>query len=329
MKTGERAGGAAATRRLVLAAAGMWLLPRGARGQAKRRRIATLAQGTRTATAANWEAFRQGLRALGYVAECRNREPLGGRTRRAAAGPRRRTGAARPGSRRRRVGRGGRGGDASDLDDPIVVTILNNPVGSGLDAGLARPGGNVTGLSTMQGDTVATELELLETAVPGATRIAVLVDPSNPSHGGVLQTLRQAAQGSGTTLLPIDARAADEVEGAFTAMARAHAGALVVLGGPLVLTQRSRIAELAASHKLPAIYYERELAAAGGLMSYGADPKDMNRRAATYVDKILKGANPADLPIERPTKFELVVNLKTAKRSAWRSHRRSSAAPTR
>jgi putative tryptophan/tyrosine transport system substrate-binding protein len=157
------------------------------------------------------------------------------------------------------------------------------------------------------------ELELLETAVPDATRIAVLVDPGNPSHGGVLQTLRQAAQRSRTTLLPIEACAADEVDAAFDAVVGEHADALGALGGPLVFTQRSRIAELAAGHKLPAIYYERELAAPGGLMSYGADLKDMNRRAASYVDKILKGAKPADLPVEQPTKFELVINLKTAR----------------
>jgi putative ABC transport system substrate-binding protein len=311
MKTGERAGGAAATRRLVLAAAGVWLLPRVARGQAKRRRIATLAQGTRTATAANWEAFRQGLRTLGYGTEAIEIES------RWADGHVERLPALAAELVRLApeviVAGSAAAARQATATIPIVVTVLNNPVGSGLVAGLAHPGGNITGLSTMQEDTVAKELELLETAVPGAMRIAVLVDLGNPSHGGVLQTLRQAAQRSGTTLLPIEARAADEVDGAFAAMARERADALVVLGGPLVFTQRSRIAELAASHTLPAIYYERELAAAGGLMSYGADLKDMNRRAASYVDKILKGAKPADLPIQQPTRFELVVNLNTAK----------------
>jgi putative ABC transport system substrate-binding protein len=164
----------------------------------------------------------------------------------------------------------------------------------------------------MQEDTVAKELELLETAVPGAARIAVLADTCNPSHGGVLETLRQAAQGSGTTLLPIEARAADEVAGAFAAIAREHVDALVVLRGPLVFTQRSRIAELAVSHKLPAIYEFCEFVAAGGLISYGPSVTSMFRQAGIYAGRILKGAKPADLPVQ-PTTFELVVNLKTAK----------------
>ena len=155
---------------------------------------------------------------------------------------------------------------------------------------------------------MAKELELLETAVHGAARIAVLADTCNPSHCGVLETLRQAAQGSGTTLLPIEARAADEVAGAFAAIAREHADALVVLRGPLVFTQRSRIAELASTH----IYEFCEFVAAGGLISYGPSVTSMFRQAGIYVGRILKGAKPADLPVQ-PTTFELVVNLKTAK----------------
>jgi ABC-type uncharacterized transport system substrate-binding protein len=224
MKTGDRASG---TLRLE-------------DGIRRRVVIATLAQGSRTATGANWEAFRQGLRALGHGTDIaiesrwadghveRLPEPAAELVRLApeviAAGSAAAAEAARQ----------------ATLAIPIVVTVFNDPIGSGLVAGLARPGGNVTG-------------------------------------------------------------------------ARERADALVVLGGPLAFTQRSRIAELAASHKLPAIYYERELAAAGGLMSYGADLKDTNRRAASYVDKILKGAKPADLPVEQPTKFELVINLKTAR----------------
>ena len=168
-------------------------------------------------------------------------------------------------------------------------------------------------MSTQQEDTVAKELELLKTAVPGAERIAVLFDPGNPTHARVLNTVRQAAQTLRTELLAIEGRASGEMDGAFSAMADKRADAVVVLGGPLVMNQRSRIAELAASHKLPAIYYGRELVMAGGLMSYGADLRDMYRRAATYVDRILKGATPADLPVEQPTKFELVVNLNAAK----------------
>jgi putative ABC transport system substrate-binding protein len=165
----------------------------------------------------------------------------------------------------------------------------------------------------MHEDIAGKQLELLKITVPPAERIAVLVDPGNPSHAGLLQTVRQAAQTLRTELFPIEVRAPDEIDGAFVAMAREHADALVVPGGALVFNQKSRVAELAASHKLTAIYYERELVMVGGLMSYGADLKDMNRRAATYVDKILKGAKPDDLPVEQPTKFELVINLQAAR----------------
>jgi len=148
--------------------------------------------------------------------------------------------------------------------------------------------------------------------VPTAKRIAALVDPGNPTHDGVLHALEEAAQTSRTQLFTVEANAPGEVDGAFSAIVGEHADALVVLGGPLVMNQRHRIVDLAASHKLPAIYYERELVMAGGLMSYGADLKDIYRHAATYVDKILKGANPSDLPVEQATKFQLFINLKTA-----------------
>jgi ABC-type uncharacterized transport system substrate-binding protein len=302
------------TRRLVLAAAGASLLPRAARAQSvKRRRIATLAQGSRAA-GVNWEAFWQGLLALGYG----DRE-LAIESRWADGHVERLPGLAAElvrfapevivvGSLPAALA-----AKQATATIPIVIPVVNDPVGAGLVASIAHPGGNVTGLSTMHEDIGGKELELLKIAVPRAERIAVLVDPGNPSHTGVLQAVQQAARTSGAELLSIEVRAPDEIDGAFTTMVREHADALVVLGGPLAMTQRSRIAELAASHKLPAIYYERELVAAGGLMSYGADLKDMNRRAAAYVDKILKGAKPADLPIEQPTKFELVINLNAAR----------------
>ena len=302
------------TRRLVLAAVGVALLPRVARAQpAQRRRIAILGQASRAATGENWEAFRQGLRALGYGEEdiafesrwadghVERLAPLAAELVRLApevivVGSAAAVLAAKQ----------------ATATIPIVVTVLNDPVGSGFVGSFAHPGGNVTGLSSQQEDTIAKELELLETVVPTAKRIAVLLDPANPTHAGVLRTLQLAAQTSRTALLPVEASAPGEVDGAFSAMAREHADGLVVLGGPLSMDQRSRITELAAHQKLPAIYHQRELVLAGGLMSYGADHKDMNRRAATYVDKILKGAKPADLPVEQPTRFELVVNLKTA-----------------
>ena len=302
------------TRRLVLAAVGVALPPRVARAQpVQRRRIAILGQASRAATGEKWEAFRQGLRALGYGEEdiafesrwadghVERLAPLAAELVRLApevivVGSAAAVLAAKQ----------------ATATIPIVVTVLNDPVGSGFVGSFAHPGGNVTGLSSQQEDTIAKELELLETVVPTAKRIAVLLDPANPTHAGVLRTLQLAAQTSRTALLPVEASAPGEVDGAFSAMAREHADGLVVLGGPLSMDQRSRIAELAAHQKLPAIYHQRELVLAGGLMSYGADHKDMNRRAATYVDKILKGAKPADLPVEQPTRFELVVNLKTA-----------------
>ena len=303
-----------ATRRRVLAAAGASLLPRLASSQSvKRRRIATLGQGSRAGGAVTWEAFWQGLRALGYAdqelaIESRWADGHVERLPELAAELVRLapevivTGSVPAALAAKRA----------TPTIPIVVTLMNDPVGNGLVASLAHPGGNVTGLSSMQEDTVAKEVQLLKTAVPSAQRIAVLFDPANPTHAGVLNTVREAAQSLHTGLLSIEARAPNEIDGAFSVMAREHADALVVLGGPLAMNQKSRIVELAASYKLPAIYYERELVMVGGLMSYGTDLRDVNKRAATYVDKILKGARPADLPVEQPTKFELVVNLKTA-----------------
>jgi len=303
-----------ATRRRVLAAAGASLLPRLASSQSvKRRRIATLGQWSRAGGAVTWEAFWQGLRALGYAdqelaIESRWADGHVERLPELAAELVRLapevivTGSVPAALAAKRA----------TPTIPIVVTLMNDPVGNGLVASLAHPGGNVTGLSSMQEDTVAKEVQLLKTAVPSAQRIAVLFDPANPTHAGVLNTVREAVQTLRTELLSIEARAPNEIDGAFSAMAREHADALVVLGGPLAMNQKSRIVELAASYKLPAIYYERELVMVGGLMSYGTDLRDVNKRAATYVDKILKGARPADLPVEQPTKFELVVNLKTA-----------------
>jgi putative tryptophan/tyrosine transport system substrate-binding protein len=300
------------TRRLVLATAGVALL-RVARAQpGKRHRIAALAQGSRAYGTENWEAFRQGLRALGYgeadiTIELRWAD---GRVERLPEIAVELVGLA---PEVIVVGSGAAALAAKQATSTIpIVGIFADPVGAGLVASFPHPGGNVTGLSPMQEDTVAKELELLKTAAPQAERIAVLFDPTNPAHAGAMRTVRQAGQTVHTEIVSIEARAQDEIDGAFSAMTGEHADALVVLGGPLVMNQRRRIAELAASHKLPAIYYERELVMAGGLMSYGADLKDIYRRAAIYVDKILKGANPADLPVEQPTKFELVVNLKTA-----------------
>jgi putative ABC transport system substrate-binding protein len=188
-----------------------------------------------------------------------------------------------------------------------------DPVGLGFVASLAHPGGNITGLAAdVSSEMAGKSLQLLKTAIPGAERIAILVNPGNPAHLPVLQVARQAAQTFRTELLSVEARRPDEIDDAFAEVVRQHADALMVVGDAVFQSEISRIVELAASRKLPAIYPVPAFAETGGLMSYGADPKDRWRRAATYVDKILRGAKPADLPVEQPTRFELIINLKTA-----------------
>jgi putative ABC transport system substrate-binding protein len=196
---------------------------------------------------------------------------------------------------------------------PIVTIFTADPVGSGLATSLARPGGNLTGLSNIMEDTAGKELELLKTVAPSATRIAILTNPGNPAHPKELQGAREAAAALGVELIPVEIRVPGEIDNAFAAIKRADANALVVLGDPLLNAQRRPIADFAANEKLPAIYGLREHVMAGGLMSFGPDLKDSYQRAAVYVDKILKGAKPADLPIEQPTKVELVINMKAAK----------------
>ena len=181
---------------------------------------------------------------------------------------------------------------------PIVLSGIGDPVGAGLVASLAHPGGNVTGLTaSVSYEMTGKWLELLKAALPDATRFAILLNPGNPTHGYVLQAVRQAAQSLGVELLPVEAGAAAAIDGAFTTMIGGHSDALIVPPDALFLSERSRIVELAASHKLPAINQYREFVTIGGLMSYGADQRDINRRAAGYVDKILNGAKLADLPV--------------------------------
>jgi ABC-type uncharacterized transport system substrate-binding protein len=197
---------------------------------------------------------------------------------------------------------------------PIVIATASNPVGDELIASFARPGGNVTGLTLFAGPEIAGKyLELLKEAAPGVSRVAVLWNPLTASHTAVLKETGAAARTLGLDLQPVRARRPDEIEGAFAAMSRAHADGLIVLADPMFQSLRARIADLATRGRLPAMYGLGEHTGAGGLMSYAASVPDLLRRAATYVDKILKGAKPADLPVEQPTKFELVINLKTAK----------------
>ncbi len=198
---------------------------------------------------------------------------------------------------------------------PIVMAIVADPVGSGLVASLARPGGNVTGLSLMVTELTAKRLQLLKEAVPGATRVAVLWNPESPPHATVVKEIKTAAPSLSIEPRFIEARSVDDFERAFSAIRREHAQALYAAEGPLRGGRRTSRAllELASKARLPAIYGQRDFPDQGGLMSYGANFHDMFRRSAVYVDKILKGARPGDLPIEQPTRFELVINLKTAR----------------
>ena len=196
---------------------------------------------------------------------------------------------------------------------PIVMTNVSDPVEIGLVSSLARPGGNVTGLSLMHPDLSGKRLELLKEVIPKLSRVAVLSNLSNPIIPPLLRETEAAARALGVQLQVVEVRGPTEFDSAFSAMTRDRAGALVVLPDGIFQNERRRIATLAAKSRLPAIYAWREAVDAGGLMAYGASVPDIFRRAAVYVDKILKGTKPADLPVEQPTKFELVINLKAAK----------------
>jgi putative ABC transport system substrate-binding protein len=209
---------------------------------------------------------------------------------------------------------GSAGVAASRLTKTIpIVMFVGDPVGSGLVASLARPGGNITGLSLFNPEIAGKQLELLKEVIPRLALVAVLQNPTDSSHALSLNELDVAARSLRVQLQVLQAREPDEFETAFAAMTRERASALLVLGDSMFLAHRARIADLAKRQLLPTIFAQREHAEASGLMAYGANVRDIFRRAATYVDKILKGAKPADLPVEQPTKFELVINLKTAK----------------
>ena len=202
-----------------------------------------------------------------------------------------------------------------------IVTSSQDPVRAGFVAGLPRPGGNITGLANLTSELVGKRLELLKEVIPRLSRVAVLWTPcweclpgnapSNPST--IWRRTQVAAQSLGVQIQAAEIRERDDLEPAFVAIKRERAEALLILRNPLVNDQTKRIANLTAKSRLPAIYDEKRFPQLGGLMSYGTDLADVDRRAAIYIDKILKGTKPADLPIERPTKFELVINLKTAK----------------
>jgi ABC-type uncharacterized transport system substrate-binding protein len=196
---------------------------------------------------------------------------------------------------------------------PIVMLNTPDPVQLGLVASLGRPGGNITGTTSLSADLSVKQLELLKEAIPQAVRVAVLWNPVNPWHRLALKAAEGAARSLVVQLQGVEARAAEELEGAFTSMTKVRPDAVLVLSDPMTFFHRARIAELPAKRRLPTMHGVRGYVDAGGLMSYWANQADLYRRGARYVDRILKGAKPGDLPIEQPTKFELVINLKTAK----------------
>ncbi len=278
-------------------------------------RIGTLGSNPSLAAAHLWEAFRQGLRERGYVEgqniliEHRSAEGKWERLPELAAelvrlrvsvivaGGTPATHAARKATQ----------------TIPIVFPVAGDPVDQGFVSTLARPGGNITGLANIAPDLVGKQLQLLKEIVPKVSRVALLWNPATSIGPPQFREAEVAARALGVRLQSLTVRGPDELEGAFLAMTRERAGALLVTADPIFFSHRTRLADLASKSRLPAMYGLREHVDAGGLMSYAANLADMFRRAAYYVDRILKGAKPADLPVEQPTRFELVINMKSAK----------------
>ena len=196
---------------------------------------------------------------------------------------------------------------------PIVIVTGIDPVDAGFVKSLARPGGNITGISNLSGEVSPKHLEMLLTMVPKLSRVAVLVNPANSAHATMLKNVQAAAQKANVKVLPVEARTPQEIETAFSVMTKENAGAIIVGLDGLFIQQRRQIAELAVKNRLPSIATLREYVEDGGLMSYGQNFADQFRHAAVIVDKILKGAKPGDLPVEQSTKFDMVINRKTAK----------------
>ena len=286
-----------------------------AQQQGKIYRIGYLSAGTPSAQAPYFEAFRQGLRDLGYIVgqnitiEHRNAQE---RLERLPA-----LAAELVSLKVDVIVSSGATGTSSAKEAtntiPIVMAQDPDPVGNGFVTSLARPGGNITGLSSLVAELGGKRLELLKEIIPRLSRVAVLGTSTNPANVQQLRETELAAKPIGVRLQFLDVLDPKDIETGFRAAIKGRADAVLVLGGPLFIPQRRKIAELAIKSRIPAIYSRSEFVEAGGLMSYGASIPDLHRRAATYVDKILKGAKPGDLPVEQPTKFDLVINLKTAK----------------
>jgi len=300
----------------VILALSLILVPLAAEAQQARvHRMGFISSASSSAMAARDEAFKQGLRALGYVVGQNITIEY-----RWADGQNERL----PGFAAELVNlkldvivtHGGvatRAVQQASTTIPIVIAAADDPLAAGLVASLARPGGNITGLSLMTPDLTAKRLELLKEILPELTRVAVLWNSGNPVSEPELRKAEAAARSLGLQLQSLGMRDPHEFASAFSSVKRERAGALFVLPDAMFFGRRKEIVDLAASSRLPLVAHLREFADAGGLMTYGPNVADVHRRAATYVDKILKGAKPADLPIEQPTKFELVINLKTAK----------------
>ena len=196
---------------------------------------------------------------------------------------------------------------------PIVTAAVGDPVGTGFAASLARPGGNITGLSSMTADLTAKQIEFLMTIMPKLSRVAFLVNSTNPASADYVKSAETIARQSGLKVVTLEARNPGEIERAFAAMTQARVEAVIVAADAFFLGQRRQLAELTLKNRLPSMFYYREDTLAGGLISYGQNLADHYRRAATYVDKILKGAKPGELPFEQPTRIHLAINRKTAK----------------
>jgi len=275
-------------------------------------RIGYLTASSRSAVSARIEAFRQGLRELGYV-EGKNivieyRYAQGNLPALAAELVRLKVDvivSAGPAPTR--------SAKEATVTIPIVMTQDPDPIGNGFVASLARPGGNITGLSSLASEISGKRLELLKEIVPRLSRVAVFGDSTFPGNEQALRETELAAGAFGVQLQYLDVLGPKDIETAFRAASKGRTDAVLVLGGPVFNSHRTQLAELAVKSRLPAIYHQSEYVEAGGLMVYGVSIADLYRRAATYVDKILKGTKPADLPVEQPTKFEFIINLKAAK----------------
>jgi ABC-type uncharacterized transport system substrate-binding protein len=277
-------------------------------------RIGYLTAGSLSTSSARIEAFRQGLRELGYV-EGKNIVIEW----RYAEGKLDRFPALAAELVRLKVDVIVTGGPTTTsaakeatVTIPIVMGFDNDPVGSGFVASLARPGENITGLSSLAPEISGKQLELLKEIVPRLSRVAVLGNSTNPGNAQALKETELAAGAFGVQLQYLDVLGPKDIETAFGAAGKGRADAVLALNSPVLNSHRKQVADLAVKNRLPAIYPWPEIVEAGGLMTYGASYTDLFRRAATYVDKILKGAKPADLPVEQPTKFELIINLKAA-----------------